>query len=485
MSSARVTPIILAGGAGARLWPVSRDGLPKQFQPLVGPLSTYQQTLERVADSSLFDAPFVITHESFRFFAKRQAEAVQRPATIVLEPARRDSAAAVAVAALIAEREQPGSLVMTLAADHMVLDDDEFRSAVRVGIEAASAGRIVVFGIRPTEPRTGFGYIRPGEPLGDDEDLRDVTAFVEKPNFETALVYLRDGYLWNSGNFLFRSDIMIREFARHAPDILASARDAVTAARMDIGFLRLDETAFAGARATSIDYAVIEKSQEMAVVAGHFRWSDIGSWDAVRDVLPHDEEDNAVFGRGLFADSHNCLVHSEGLLTTLVGVDDLVVVATTDAVMVARRDRLGELKPLVERMKAEGLGEATQHRRDHRPWGYVEGVDAGARFAVKRLVVETGGMLSLQRHMHRAEHWIVVKGTATVTIGDKVSILSENQSVYVPVGAPHRLANAGRIPLELVEIRTGGYLGEDDIERIDDLYDRHRTTPKPPTLRIA
>jgi mannose-1-phosphate guanylyltransferase/mannose-1-phosphate guanylyltransferase/mannose-6-phosphate isomerase len=469
----QIVPLILAGGSGTRLWPVSRDAYPKQFQPLVGELSTYQQTLQRVADPALFAPPVVITSDAFRFFARRQASDIGIDATVVLEPARRDSAAALAAATAFIAARHPGALVLALAADHVVLDDAVFVDAVRLGAEAAEAGRIVVFGLVPTEPKTAYGYINPGAPLGASPDLCAVEAFVEKPDAATALDYLRKGYLWNSGNFLYRADAMLAELSAYAPDILAAASAAVDKASEDIGFWRLDPASFEAARPTSIDYAVIEKTRAIAVVRGHFRWSDVGAWDAIWQVSPQDEAGNAVHGDGLLVDAHNCLVHTDGVLATVIGADDLMVVATPDAVMVAPRARAQAVKGLVDTLKARGRDEATLHRRDYRPWGYIEQISAGDRFAVKRMVVDPGGVLSLQRHQHRAEHWVVVGGTATIELaGEGTRLLTIDQSAYVPLGTVHRLSNRGRIPLELIEVQSGAYLGEDDIERIEDEYGR-------------
>ncbi len=476
-TAGKIIPVLLAGGAGSRLWPVSRDHLPKQFQPLVGAFSTYQQTLRRVSDPTLYGVPLVITNEDFRFFAKRQAEDVGTPATVVLEPARRDSAAAMAAAAVLAERRAPGSLVLALAADHIVLDENLFSEAVKLGRLAAEAGNIVVFGLMPTEPRTSYGYISPGAVFSDDEDLRLVEAFVEKPDAATAISYLQKGYLWNSGNFLFRSDVMIAELERFAPEILAAVTASVEAAKEDIGFVRLDRQSFEASPKNSIDYAVIEKTKRMAVVRGHFRWSDIGSWDAIWEVAERSDEGNAVEGDGVTLEAQGCLIHSHGLLTTVVGAKDLVVVATKDAVLVVPKDRTQAVKGLVEQLKAKGRsGETEIHKRAYRPWGYVETMDEDARFGVKRIMVDPGGRTSLQKHMHRSEHWIVVKGTATVTIGTEERLLTENESIYVPVGIPHRIANEGRIPLELIEVRTGTYLAEDDIIRFEDDYRRGKTS---------
>ncbi len=465
-----LVPVILAGGSGTRLWPVSRDAFPKQFQPLVGPLSTYQETLKRVSDRSLFADPVVITSDPFRFFAQRQAAEVGARPTVVLEPDRRDSAAAMAAAALVVERLHPGALMLALAADHVVLDDDLFVDAVRRGVAPAAAGRIVVFGIEPSEPKTSYGYIRPGDPLGDDADVAAVERFVEKPDLETAIGYCRDGYLWNSGNFLVSAGGMIEQLRQHAPDVIEPVERAVAGSSSDLGFLRLDRDAFAAARRTSIDYAVIEKARDIAVVRGRFRWSDVGAFDAIWQVSDKDGRGNAVHGNGVVVDSDGCLVHSDGLLATVVGGRDLVVVATGDAVMVAPKSSAQGVKALVDRLKADGHPETAMGRRDYRPWGFVEAAVAGDRFDVKRIVVDPGGVMSLQRHLHRSEHWIVVRGTATVTLGDGDGerLLTENESLYVPLGTRHRLANRGHIPLELIEVRTGPYLEEDDIERFPD-----------------
>ena len=469
----KITPVLLAGGAGSRLWPVSRDQLPKQFQPLVGELSTYQQTLKRVSDKSLYAEALVITNEDFRFFARRQAEEIDLTATVVLEPARRDSAAAMAAAALLADRREKGSLVLALAADHVVLDSDLFADAVRLGAEAAEQGNIVVFGLTPTEPRTSYGYINPGETINGNQDLCVVEAFVEKPDEARAVGYVEKGYLWNSGNFLFRSDIMIEELRSHAPEILAAVQAAVDNQEVDLGFVRLHKESFESSPKNSIDYAVIENTKRMAVVRGHFRWSDIGSWDAIWEIADKHDADNAIEGQGIIVDSEGCLVHSTGLLTTVVGAKDLVVVATKDAVLVTPKNRVQDVKGLVETLKGGDHSLKTErHKRAYRPWGHIEQTDSGHRYRVSHVKVEPGHRISLQQHYHRSEHWIVVRGTATVTIEDQTRLLTENESVYIPIGKPHRLANEGQIPLELIEIQTGSYLGEDDIIRLHDDYRR-------------
>jgi mannose-1-phosphate guanylyltransferase/mannose-6-phosphate isomerase len=466
-----IVPVLLAGGAGTRLWPVSRDALPKQFLPLIGPLSTYQQTLQRVADSTLFAEPIVITGPNFHFFARRQAEEIGVPATVVIEPMRRDSGPAIAAATAIAQQRHPDAVVLALAADHIVFDPDEFRAACLAGRDAAEAGHIVTFGIKPTEPKTSYGYILPGAALAMP-GTHKVAQFVEKPDLATAARYVSEGYLWNSGNFLFRADVLLAELARLQPDMSAAVEEAARAATDDLGFLRLAEDAFARAPQTSIDYAVMEKTDRAAVIEGRFRWSDIGSWDAILDIAPRDSDGNALQGDALTVDSRNCVVHADGQLTALLGVDDLIVVSTADAVLVMPQSRAQDVKDLVAKLKTAKRPEATDHRRMHRPWGYYESIDAGERFQVKRIVVAPGGLLSLQKHHHRAEHWVVVRGTADVTIGTETRPVHENESIYIPIGSVHRLANSGKIPLELIEVQTGSYLGEDDIVRLDDVYHR-------------
>jgi len=472
MNSISVIPVVMCGGAGTRLWPVSRESMPKQFVPLIGERSTFQQTLQRVADPAMFGRPIVITNADFRFIVAEQLRALGMAADIVLEPARRDSGPAVAVAAALAAQRDPAATVLVLAADHVVRRPEEFRAACRAAAVAAAAGRIVTFGICPSAPATSYGYIRPGAKLNGSAVL-GVEAFVEKPDVATAARYVADNYLWNSGNFMFRADVMLDEITRFEPAMAEAARAAVDGMTRDLDFLRLAAEPFGRAPRKSIDYAVMERTKLAAVVRADMGWSDVGSWDAVWDNLERDTSGNAISGPAVVLDSRNSLVRAEdGILTAVVGIDNAVVIATGDAVLVAARDKAEKVKELVEQLKAQNRREAVEHRRSYRPWGYYQGVDAGTRYQVKRIVVKEGASLSLQKHFHRAEHWVVVKGTAEVTLGKDMHTIHENESIYIPIGSVHRLANPGKIPLELIEVQVGSYLGEDDIQRLDDVYGR-------------
>jgi mannose-1-phosphate guanylyltransferase/mannose-6-phosphate isomerase len=446
--------------------------MPKQFVPVVGDTSTFQQLLERIAAPDLFTRPIVITSADFRFVVAEQLRECGVEADIVLEPARRDSGLAVAVAAVIAAARDPQSILLVLAADHVIARPDQFRKACLDAAAAARDGLIVTFGIRPTHPATNYGYIRPGRQLNGGATFA-VDAFVEKPDAATASDYVAKDYLWNSGNFLFRANVMLEEIARFEPAIAEAAQAAVAGQTHDLDFLRLAVEPFTRAPKKSIDYAVMERTKLAAVVPADMGWTDLGSWSAVWDLLDHDADGNAIEGPVVTLDSQNVLVRSdESVLTTVIGLNDIIVVSTADAVLVAARDKAEDVKALVERLKIQNRREAIEHRRIYRPWGYYQSIDIGGRYQVKRIVVKPGAKLSLQKHFHRAEHWVVVNGTAEVTVNAEVRPIHENESIYVPIGSTHRLANPGKIPRELIEVQVGSYLGEDDIVRLDDVYDR-------------
>jgi mannose-1-phosphate guanylyltransferase/mannose-6-phosphate isomerase len=467
-----IVPVIMCGGAGTRLWPVSRESMPKQFVPLVGQGSTFQQVLARTADPELFARPIVITKADFRFVVAEQLRERGIAADIVLEPTRRDSGPAVAIAAVLAAERDRNALVLVLAADHVIRKPDEFREACRSAAAAAAAGRIVAFGIAPTHPVTSYGYIRPGEKLNGGS-VRTVEAFVEKPNAATAATYVTEGYLWNSGNFLFHAATMLSEIERFEPTMAQAAKASVAGLTRDLDFLRLAAEPFSRAPMKSIDYAVMERTKLAAVVPADLGWSDVGNWNSVWDVLDHDAAGNATDGPVVVMDTRNSLIRSEeSVLTTVVGLDDVIVVSTADAVLVASRSKAEQVKDLVEELKRHNYRAAVEHRRIYRPWGYYQDVDIAARYRVKRIVVKPASTLSRQKHFHRSEHWVVVKGTAEVTLDNDVRSVHENESIYVPIGSIHRLANPGKIPLELIEVQVGSYLGEDDIVRLEDVYGR-------------
>lgn len=472
-----IHPVILCGGSGTRLWPASRESFPKQFIPLAeAHRSSFQATAARVTDASLFARPAIITANDARFIVAEQLAQARLGADILLEPARRDSAAAVTVAALHAAARQPDALVLILAADHIVGDDAAFLEAVRAASLGAKAGRIMTLGVVPTSPATAYGYIQPGESLpgaAGEAGARVVERFLEKPDAARAERLIAEGALWNSGYFLFRADVMLEELRTHAPEVLSAAAASLTGAVRDLDFLRLDTEAFLKSPQISIDYAVMEHTDRAAVLPVSFPWSDIGTWGALWEVSPQDADGNATRGRVALHGTRNSLVHSEGeLLTTVVGLDDVVVVATSDAVLVTSRERGGEVKGLVEQLRAKGEPEADAHRLMYRPWGNYQRIDIGSRFQVKRITVKPGARLSLQKHFHRAEHWVVVHGTAEVTVDDTVTLVHENEAIYLPIGCVHRLTNPGKIPLELIEVQVGSYTGEDDIIRIEDVYGR-------------
>ena len=468
--SDRIVPLVMCGGAGTRLWPSSREGRPKQFLSLLGSRSTFQDTILRVSDAAVFARPIVITNVQYRFIVKEQLSEIGIDADILLEPLRRDSGPAIAAGAAFGEKRDGNPVMMALAADHMVADGAAFVAACLDAAKAAQDGHIVTFGVKPDRPATDYGYIRPGAQI--DGGVFAVEQFVEKPDAATAKRYIDEGYLWNSGNFIFRAGDLLGEYGAFEPETVAAAKDAIESAGKDIGFVTIDPAHFARAKATSIDYAVMEKTKRAAVIPVSYGWSDVGSWHAVWELSEQDTSGNAGQGHAMFVDTQNSFASSEKPLVALFGVRDLVVVASEDAVLIADRKHTAEMKRLVGKLKEVAPAVTVDHIQVHRPWGNYQSLDNGARYQVKRIVVKKGGRLSLQYHHHRAEHWIVVRGTARVTIGDDVKTLHENQSIYIPMGTSHRLENPGMIDLELIEVQTGSYLGEDDIVRIEDDYRR-------------
>jgi mannose-1-phosphate guanylyltransferase / mannose-6-phosphate isomerase len=466
----RIIPLIMCGGAGTRLWPASREVHPKQFLPLFGTRSTFQETLLRVSDASRFERPIVITNNAYRFMVLEQLAEIGLEADVLLEPMRRDSGPAIAAGAAFAQTRDTEAIVLALAADHVVRDTDAFVAACREGLAAAEAGRIVTFGVRPERAATEYGYISPGEAVSGA--VRAVAKFVEKPDAATAATYIEAGYLWNSGNFMFRAAVLSDEYRHFDAASVQAVADSVAKAGRDLGFVKLETAAFGSAKAISIDYAVMEKTARAAVVPVACGWSDVGSWHAVWQLSDKDRDGNAARGAAVFEDSRNCNVSTDRALVALEGVDDLVVVATQDAVLVSRQKDANGLKRLVAKLKGVAPEVTENHIRVHRPWGSYQSVDNGDRHQVKRIVVKPGERLSLQKHHHRSEHWIVVRGAARVTVNDLVKTVHENESIYIPIGAVHRLENPGKILLELIEVQTGSYLGEDDIIRIEDDYQR-------------
>lgn len=467
----KILPVIMCGGSGTRVWPESRESLPKQFIKLLGTRSTFQMTVDNLAHE-LFKPPIVITNYDYRFLVAEQLKEIDRSAEIILEPVRRDSGPAVAVGTHLGSRQAPDTIIGVFAADHIIRDIEGFITACREAACAAAAGYIVTVGIKATEPATGFGYIRPGKAVIDSGAVLEVEAFVEKPDFATAQRYVADHYLWNAGNFIFRADVMQNELGIRAPKILRATGDAIFKAKQDLDFLVLDKAALLQAPQISIDYAVMESTKKAAVVPADIGWSDVGSWSAVHELSPRDEAGNSVRGHGLVVEASNVHIRSDDHLTAVVGVNDVIVVTTQDAVLVLDSKQSDKVKHLVDVLKTQNRREALEHKRSYRPWGYYQSVDEGSRYQVKRIVVKPGGRLSLQKHFHRAEHWIVVRGTAEVTRNDEILLVHENESIYLPIGAVHRMANPGRIDLELIEVQTGSYLGEDDIVRFEDVYNR-------------
>ncbi len=480
-----IVPVILSGGSGTRLWPLSRALYPKQFLALGGEQTLLQQAVQRLlalgSRAGTMGAPLLIGAEGHRFLLLDQLREIGvQPAAVVLEPAARNTAPALALAALAALEGGGDPVLLVSPADQTVGDTAAFTALLAQAVEAAQAGQIVTLGVAPTRPETGYGYIK-STPAADGGPVRRVQAFVEKPDRATAERYLAEGgYAWNSGLFVLKASAWLAALDRYRPDLAAGARAAWAARKLDAPFVRPDKAAFEATPSDSIDYAVMERlpgdaqaPAPLVTLTLDAGWSDLGAWDAVWQVGAADAQGNVAQGDVLFEDSHNTLVHATSRLVATVGVEDLVVVETPDAVLVADRSRSQQVKQIVARLQQSGRGEGELHRRVHRPWGWYDSVDAGPRFQVKRILVKPGASLSLQMHHHRAEHWIVVSGTAEVTCGSSKRLFSENQSTYIPLGETHRLANPGSIPLEIIEVQSGSYLGEDDIVRFEDTYGRN------------
>jgi mannose-1-phosphate guanylyltransferase/mannose-6-phosphate isomerase len=469
-----IIPVILSGGSGTRLWPLSRALYPKQLLSLAGEKTMLQETVLRLASTDDIGPVYCICNESHRFLVAEQLHEIETNiGEIILEPKGRNTAPAAAIAAMLVTEKHPGAIMLILPADHVILDSAAFALAVAAGKSAAEEGELVTFGIVPASPETGYGYIRASVDREGGKGVYPVAEFVEKPDRETAEKYLASGdYFWNSGIFLFKAESYLLELETYAPAIVAACREALGKAVADLDFLRLDSEAFCASPSDSIDYAVMEKTTKAALVPLDAGWNDVGAWSALWDVQERDDAGNVKRGDVLVHDVKNCYIHATSRLVTAVGLDGHIIVETADAVLVASRECVQDVKVLVEELKRRERDEVEIHRRVCRPWGTYETVDFSERFKVKRITVNPGAALSLQKHHHRAEHWIVVRGTATVTIGEKQITLCEDQSTYIPVGQFHRLENTGTTPLELIEVQSGSYLGEDDIVRVEDRYGR-------------
>jgi len=471
-----LVPVILSGGAGTRLWPLSREMYPKQLLALTGGKSTMlQDTATRLAGIAGATPPIVVCNEAHRFTVAEQLRALGlTPSGILLEPKGRNTAPAVALAALKAQEMDADATIVVAPADHVIRDARVFQAAAAVAVELAADGKLVTFGIVAHAPETGYGYIRRGEGPGP---AYPVAQFIEKPTLDVALQFVGSGdYYWNSGMFVFKAARYLAELGTFAPDILEATTAAYRAAKSDLDFVRIDAAAFGKCRGESIDYAVMEKTRDALVLPLDAGWSDVGSWSSLFDALQPDEEGNVLQGDVLVHDTHDCYVHSTHRLVTAVGMDEHIIVETKDAVLVAPKERVQDVKELVAMIKKSGRSESALHREVFRPWGSYDSIDNGERFQVKRLSVKPGGVLSLQMHHHRAEHWIVVQGTARITCGEKVFLLSENESTFIPIGAAHRIENPGKVALHIVEVQSGSYLGEDDIVRYEDNYGRQGTS---------
>lgn len=466
-----LVPVILAGGVGSRLWPLSRESYPKQFIHLLDDKSLFQKTIQRALSLGPV-APLVLGGEEHRFLIAEQIRALNIPALpILIEPMMRSTAPAVALAAFHALTQDPEAILLVLPGDHIIPDVAGFKKTVEQGIRAAQAAKLVTFGIVPTAPETGYGYIEKGKKYKEDTCL--VQRFVEKPNLDKAVQFLRSqNYLWNSGMFLFQAKVYLQQLQNFAPEIYHAVQLSFEHRTADIDFIRPQTAAFEKSPSDSIDYAVMEKTTDAVVVPLQSAWKDVGAWDALAEIYPQDADGNACQGDVLAVETKNCLLQSKQRLVAAVGVENLIIIETPDVVLVLNKAHSQSIKAVVSQLKTQNRKEVFQHQRTHRPWGCFESIDNGERFQVKHITVNVGGKLSLQRHHHRSEHWVVVKGSAKVTRGEEEFLLSENQSTYIPTGVMHRLENVGKIPLEIIEVQSGAYLGEDDIERFDDQYGR-------------
>ncbi len=469
-------PVIMAGGYGSRLWPLSRQLRPKQFLKLNGDLTMLQATIQRLQGVE-FEPPYIICNEEHRFLVAEQLRQMDlEGSTILLEPEGRNTAPAIALAALQATMAGDDPVLLVLAADHLIKNISAFHASIEQAMLLAEAGKLVTFGILPTHPETGYGYILRGEALRSPKrELPGfaVTRFVEKPDLETAKAYLQSGdYFWNSGMFMFRASRYLEELGLLQPEILQACRLAMEQAKRDMDFIRVDRETFIACPDQSVDYAVMEKTDNAAMVSLDADWSDIGSWSALWEVSEKDAQHNAIKGDVLAVSTENTLIRAEHRLVATVGVTDLIIVETKDAVLVAHKDKVQSVKEVVDMIKTQGRKEYFNHREVYRPWGFYDAVDGGERYQVKRITVKPGAKLSVQMHHHRAEHWVVVSGTAKVLNGDKTYLVAENESTFIPIGQIHSLENPGKVPLELIEVQSGGYLGEDDIVRFDDKYGR-------------
>ena len=472
-----IFPVILSGGAGSRLWPLSREHYPKQLLALTGEHTMLQQTAMRLDGLPGVQAPVVVCNEEHRFLVAEQLREIGKtPVSIILEPVGRNTAPALTLAALFLMKHDPQAVMLVMPADHVIPNVQAFQLAVTQAARAAGDGYLATFGIVPTKPETGYGYIRKGKTLVGFDSLQRVAEFVEKPDSATAAQYLASGdYLWNSGMFVLNAAVWLDELKRRRPDILQACEAAYSQGQQDGEFYRVGKEAFLGCPSDSIDYAVMEQTDRAAVASLKAGWSDIGAWSAIWETETRNAQGNVIQGDVLLHNTRNALLISKHRLVTAVGLEDVIVVETPDAVLVAHKNSAQDVKEIVNRLKQDKRSEHLMHRRVYRPWGSYEGIDAGERFQVKRLMVNPGAAISLQLHHHRAEHWVVVKGTAKVTRGEEIVLLSENQSTYIPIGMKHRLENPGSIPLEIIEVQSGSYLGEDDIVRFEDRYSRHKT----------